>query len=71
VNQNWLIDCRVGCKTLYNLVELSERDLNLKKGFLKFENLFEQDEIKLLIPWLIVFKLKIRLKKHGDFKKFF
>jgi len=67
VNQNWLIDFRVGCKALYNLVELSERDLNLKKGFLKFENLFEQDEIKLLIPWLIVFKLKIRLKKHGDF----
>jgi hypothetical protein len=67
VNQNWLIDCRVGCKALYNLVELSERDLNLKKVFLKFENLFEQDEMKLLIPWLIVFKLKIRLKKHGDF----
>ncbi len=51
MNQNWLIDCRVGCKTLYNLVELSERDLNLKKGFLKFENLFEQVENKIKKTW--------------------
>lgn len=49
-------------------MELIEKDLNLKKEFLKFEKSFEQDEIKpWLIPWLIVFKLKIRLKKPGDF----
>jgi hypothetical protein len=35
VNKNRLIVFRVGCKTLFNLVELIERDLNLKKGVLK------------------------------------
>jgi hypothetical protein len=35
VNKNRLIDFRVGCKALFDLMELIDRDKNLRKGVFK------------------------------------
>ncbi len=42
VNTKQQSNLKVGCKSLFNLVELIENDLGLEK---EFEGLFEQDEI--------------------------
>jgi hypothetical protein len=41
VNKNWPNDCRVGCKSLPNLLELIGIDVNLKEELEQFE----RDEI--------------------------
>jgi hypothetical protein len=41
VNRNWSSDFKVGCKSLFNLMELIKNDLSLGKEFEKFEGLFE------------------------------
>jgi hypothetical protein len=41
VNINWSSDFKVGCKSLFSLMELIKNDLSLGKEFEKFEGLFE------------------------------
>jgi hypothetical protein len=45
VNKNWLNDCRIGCKSLFNLLELIGIDANLEEELEQFEKAFERDEI--------------------------
>jgi hypothetical protein len=43
VSKNWPNDSRVACKSLFNMVNLIEKNLNLKKKQLEIS--FEWDEI--------------------------
>jgi len=45
VNKNWLNDCRIGCKSPFNLLELIGIDANLEEELEQFERAFERDEI--------------------------
>jgi hypothetical protein len=45
VKKNWLNDCRIGCKSSANLLELNEINVDLEKGLEQFEKAFERDEI--------------------------
>jgi hypothetical protein len=45
VNKNWLNDCRVGCKSSTNLLELIGIHVDLEKELEQFEKAFERDEI--------------------------
>ncbi len=42
---NWPNDPRVGCKSLFNLIEFIKMDGDLKEGLQQFENAFEKNEI--------------------------
>jgi hypothetical protein len=44
VSQNQSNDPRINHKSLSNLLELIEKDLDFEEEFEKFENSFEQDE---------------------------
>jgi hypothetical protein len=41
VNKNWPNDCRVGCKSLSNLVELIKTAFDIKEKLKEFEGAFE------------------------------
>jgi hypothetical protein len=41
MNKNWPNDAKVGCKSLSNLVELIDFELNLEDELDKFESSFE------------------------------
>jgi hypothetical protein len=43
--QKLTLCCRVGCKSLFNLVELIEIDAKLEQEFKKLEKAFERNEI--------------------------
>ncbi len=45
VNKNWLNDCRAGCKSSTNLLELIGIHVDLEKELEQFEKAFERDEI--------------------------
>jgi hypothetical protein len=45
VNKNWPNDCRIGCKSQSNILELINIDENLEKELEKFERTFERNEI--------------------------
>jgi hypothetical protein len=45
VNKNWLNDCRIGCKSPFNLLELIGIDANLEEELEQFERAFERDGI--------------------------
>jgi hypothetical protein len=45
MNKNWPRDFRVDWKSLCNLVEVIEKDLNLKEKLQEFERVFEEDEV--------------------------
>jgi hypothetical protein len=45
VNKNWPSDLRVDWKSLCNLVEIIEKDLNLKEELKEFERVFEEGEV--------------------------
>jgi len=44
-NKNWPNDCRVGCKSHFNLLEFIGIDANQKEKWEQFEGAFERDEI--------------------------
>jgi len=43
--QKLTLCCRVGCKSLFNLVELIDIDAKLEQEFKKLEKAFERNEI--------------------------
>jgi hypothetical protein len=45
VNKNWPNNCRVGCKSLSNLLGLIGIDAHLEDELEQFERAFERDEI--------------------------
>jgi hypothetical protein len=45
MNKNWSNDLNIGCKSLFNLMELIKNDLSLGKEFEEFEGLFEYNEL--------------------------
>ncbi len=45
VNKNWPNDLRIGCKSLSNLVDFIESDLNSRKELDKFKGAFEKDKV--------------------------
>ncbi len=45
MNKNWSNDFKVGCQSLFNLMELIKNDLSLGKEFEEFEGLFEYNEV--------------------------
>jgi hypothetical protein len=45
MNKNWPSDLRVDWKSLCNLVEVIEKDLNLKEELKEFERVFEEGEV--------------------------
>jgi hypothetical protein len=45
LNKNWPNDCRVGCKSPSNLLELIGINADLKEELENFEGAFERDEI--------------------------
>lgn len=45
MNKNWPSDLRVDWKSLCNLVEIIEKDLNLKEELQEFERVIEEDEV--------------------------
>ncbi len=51
MNKNWSSDRRVDWKSLCNLVEAIEKDLNLKEELKEFERVFEEDEVLDIICW--------------------
>lgn len=44
VRKSWPNDFRIDCKSLSNLVELIEKDLDFEDDLEKFEGSFEHDE---------------------------
>ncbi len=44
VKKNWLNDPRIGCKHIFNLLELIKIDIKLKE-LVEFERTFKRDEI--------------------------
>jgi hypothetical protein len=52
VSKNWHNDLKVGCTSLYSLVEFIENNVDLEKEFEKFEGTFERDEVvKIKVFW--------------------
>jgi hypothetical protein len=45
VNENWLNDCRIGCKSPSNLLIFIGIDANLEEELEQFGKAFERDEI--------------------------
>jgi hypothetical protein len=45
VNNNWLNDPIIGCKSPSNLMEFFENDVDLEEEFEEFEGEFERDEV--------------------------